>query len=723
MAYSIVINGVGTIGESGIAAGSIRITTAVDIVGAELAADVFSVIVNAVSGGDSLLQPSDRDGFLTSDGDQLYVSGGGIGVTGIEYGTPLFLYNDSTLVGKFYVRNVVRTGRTMFKINAMSAIGFLENQKHYGGLYTNVTAADVISEIIDGAFTYTVDPTVAVQQIRGWLPIDTKRNNLHKLLFAIGASVVKDSSGNIKFVFLNGGNPSNIPSSRIFMGSTIDYPDAATAAETTEHSFYQTPSDPVEQLYDTLSVSVTNAIVEFNEPHYDLSATGTLVINDSGVNWADVSGSGILSGKKYTHEKKIVRKVSTASSQADKTVSSHDDTLVNALNSGSVVDRLLAYYSSKTAVNASIKVASEKSGDVVSFVNAFGESTSGIITQMDTIASTFMKSTARIITGYTPTGQGNNFANRAIVTTNGGTWTVPSGVSRVRMVLIAPGNGGNGGYDGANGSAPNRYGQGETRYPDDQWYDAEWISWTGQTAAQGGAGGSGGQQGKVYVTELDVTQGQTFTIAIGSRGSAGTRNGGSGGTGGATSVSGAHSASTATDGTLVNGYLDPITNDIYALPGADGENGGNGGMSDIASIVASYGADGYPGNNAVTGNGGSGGTGRYEMVGGNRWRQYNASGGGGGGGAHGADGSNGGNASFSSGTVQGGNGGNGASAVAPSAVLYGCGGGGGHGGGGGGNGGAVDSNYYTDIRAGAAGSGGQGTAGAQGGAGCAIFYY
>lgn len=708
MAYSIVIGGSTTISESGIVLGSVKVTTAVDLIGAQLSADTLTAIVDIQAGEMSLFVPRNSDS-LSANGNTFYVIGGGGDVSSFRYGTSVVLYDGASVVGKFFLTNIVRVGRTKYKINAVSGIGLLDNQKHYGGIY-NTTAGNLIQEILSNTgFSYTVDMAVSTQQVRGWLPVDTRRNNLHKVLFAVGASVVKDASGNIKFVFLNGGGAANIPNNRIFVGGSVDYPQIASAAETTEHAFYQTASDPTEQLYDSNSASVTNAEIVFTEPHYNLTTTGTLTISESGVNYAIVSGSGTLSGKKYTHDKRVARLDGTGTYNAENLISSHDDALVNALNSANVLKRMLSYYSTKSTIKASIVNNGEKCGDVVSFENAFGESDGGIITQMDSVVSTFMKSNSRIITGYTPTGQGNNYTNRSIVTTNGGSFTVPSGVTKVRMVLIAPGNGGDGGYDGENGYAPNNG-----------------NAYSTQTSAHGGAGGSGGSPGKVYVAEYDTSGGETFSVSIGSRGSAGTRNGGTGGTGGNTSVSGFVTAST-TSGTIVNGYLDPVTNEVYAAPGADGETGGDGGMTDIVSLTGDNGEAGFPGGDSASSVGGNGGSGS-KLTDYPPYYAY-ASGGGGGGAAHGANGGNGGNAGTSRTGNQlysvCGNGGNGANATAPASVLYGCGGSGGHGGGGGGNGGGgiVAGQSVSHVTTGTAGTGGTGTAGAQGGAGCAIFYY
>lgn len=705
MAYSIQIVNVGTFTDSAIEMGSINFTTAIDIIGAELAADVFDAKID----------------FGSTD------------ISAVQYGTPLRLYNDSSLLGKFYVRRIVRVGLTMYKLTAMSAIGFLENLKHYGDLYENVTADDLIAEIIDGAFSYSIDPAVATQPVLGWLPVDSRRNNLHKLLFALGITITKDTNGDINFVFLQTDSYTNVPNSRIYLGSEIEYPEGATMVEVAEHTFYKTDNDLEEQLFDNVNkVAASNAIVEFDGPHYDLTTTGTLTITESGVNYAIVSGNGILSGKPYTHNIRLVQKSAVSSGPVENVITADDDTLINAMNSENVATRLMAYYTSKHVVRADIILNEEKCGDVVHFENAFGESDSGIITQMSAVASSFIKAAANIVTGYTPVGQGNYYAQKAVITSSG-SWTVPSGVKKVRMVLIAPGSGGGGGYDGEDGDEPESI---TTQY----WGGKDYPSGE-QRTPRGGAGGVAGAQGKIYIAEYDTDGGETFNISIGSAGAGGARNGGNGAAGGDTSVSGFKTASANTNGTLVNGYLEPFSGEVYALPGKDGIKGGDGGTIQTteefpaSGTYRTSGADGNPGGDAENYHGGDGGDGTHGNY--TASDTYYASGGGGGGAAKGANGSDGGDAAYGEEQVQGGmvyyvqsgNGGNGANASAPPAVKYGCGGHGGHGGGAGGNAGSNRKNIDTstsehlNLRYGTKGLGGTGTAGANGGGGAALFYY
>ena len=179
MDYRIVIGDISDpdfeFSNDNIALDSIHYSTSVDVVGANLSWDEFSA---EVYGEVSLLDT--------------------------PYGTPIYFYRGEALEGKFYVQNIVRVGATRYQINAISGIGLLDNQRHNGGLYTssdNVTVGSLIADIVGNTFDYAFATGVASEMVIGWLPIASKRENLHKLTFAMGIAITKDDTGKIIFQY------------------------------------------------------------------------------------------------------------------------------------------------------------------------------------------------------------------------------------------------------------------------------------------------------------------------------------------------------------------------------------------------------------------------------------------------------------------------------------------------------------------------------------------
>jgi hypothetical protein len=656
-------------------------------------------------------------------------------LTALPYGESVSYEHDETLIGMFYISSVKRVGATEYSLSCISAVGLLAGSMHLGGLYTGQAAENVLEDIIGGVIEYTVDDAVKTVQIYGLLPYATRRENLHQLLFALGASITKDIIGTLNIKYLSALEPMTISADRVYMGGSIDFLTPATEAQITEHAYFSTTSDQSNTLFDNTggSGAVTNQLVAFDGPHHDLSITSGLTIVSSGVNHAVVSGVGVLTGKAYTHQTKIVTKTAVDISGAERVISVTDATLVNAANSENVAKRVLDYYSAAYHASIGLVVGDERPGDPVAYTNPFRESDTGIIKSMDISMSNTLKADAVIASGYVPTGGGNNF-NHYVVLTGSGQWPVPAGVNKVRAIIISGGQGGQGGAKGGDGATGDSFSNGSSNYGAHGYY---WGK-----GGEGGDAGDGGSGGKVYEIDLDTTPGALMNYSSG--------NGGTGGAGqtsiaaqatgsnGAASVLGGHSSESGS--VRQYGYVNIFTGEVYAKPGASGIGGGKG-----TGSSEDDGEEIIPGGTLTDSNGntwGPGTDGPTISRSGDSSRLSAGSGGGSGGGAaigvHGINGGEG-TASVSlsgstySARATGGPGGNGATPIAQVAQSgLGSGGFGGHGGGGGGGSGeaAIGKRYTSTpptisetINPGAPGVGGNGGLGGLGGPGCVIIYY
>ena len=665
-------------------AASINFSTAVDVSGAELSIDVFTAKVRFPPDIAELFSPNDCDGILSSDG-KLFATNRTYGDFRLTpYATPVFYLHDGALAGKYYLRNVDRISRDAYKITAMSAIGVIDTQKHYGGLYSGTRFDAVLAEIIGNDIPFSVADDVAAQLVFGWLPIASKRENLHRLMMAYGVTLTKSSAGDIVFAFLVTSNaPEQVPSNRIYYGGSVDYNAPATAVEVTEHAYYAAQTDETVKLFD--NTNGTSAVAQFvsfpNAPIHDLAATGTLTIDESGVNYAIVSGIGTLTGQKYTHTTQVIRKDVANPASAEKVITLDPEVcVINPFNSDNVAERLLAYYSSAKTVKAAILYNGEQAGRQIAFTDPYGDSTNGYVESMDVVVSGIAKANCRIVTNYSPPSQGG-YSN-AVVLTGSGNWTIPSGVTKLRADIIGGGNGGESGADGDYGWSSSE------RYP--------------RGTGAGGTAGSGGSAGKhLTVTLEDLTPNTQISYSCGS--------GGTSDSSGSDTTFGAYSS--ASGSVPQNGVINLFTGEILAVNGADGVNGGSGASTPVRPMVQ------YNGNAWIAGEKGYAAT--VPNSGG-------VDGGYGGGAAVGHDGYNGSNGVVEYDPQTGwigsaGSGGNGADADdGDDAATYGSGGQGGHGGGGGGRGG--DSQVWF-LPHGRGGFGGQGGAGGKGGNGCVIIYY
>ena len=630
----------------------------------------------------------------------------------LPYGTKISFYTDNRISGIFYCEKVERTGKELYQINAISAIGLMDKQRSMGGIYTGQRFDVVLREVVGEEYEYTINEDVAALQVYGWLPYSTKRQNLHQLIMAYGVNIVRADNGGMLFTFLIDSTPQEISASRIYNGGKVTYNDPASRVEVVEHLYHFLESGEEETLFDnTSNDAVFNALITFDKPVYPDSLRvldGGLIILDSGVNYAVITGMGVLVGKPYIHTTKVVA-IDNEDAVIEKVVRVEEASLVTLVNSENVLARLAEYYFNATTIENSIIVDTEKCGRRYSLLNAFYEQTSGFMARMSTSVSSIKKAACELIADYVPKGQGSAYTNIVILPEGSGTWTVPEkvfekDVPSIRVVLIGGGEAGTDGAAGEDGKAP-EIKAATTTIP---------ASGEGGAGGAGGAGGLGGAGGKVFSTTIDCTGISSFSYG---------RNGiNTYFRGGGNVLNSDLGVSSET------GYLEIFSGTVYALPGHDGATGGAGGRGGLYP-PPDYG-EGYIAEHGenVTYNGyiAYGGAGAPREIIDDYYVGRNdvyCGGGGGGGAAARAWGEDGVVGQYS----HGGKGADGPAAN-PATALYGCGGNGGHGGGGGGGGG-VGANYnyayshWVGCFDSEGGSGGTGGAGSEGYQGCVIIYY
>lgn len=498
-----------------------------------------------------------------------YTRGTGPDIRLLPYGTPVWHYIGNTLQRKMYVKTIDRITKTRYTIHAISAVGILDKQYHKGGIYTGTLFSALISELIGSAVPYTYDADVGTTKIFGWLPYATKRDNLHQILFAENISIIQNASGDMHFTYLRPGTAQQIPEGRIFAGSSVNYPSVATQIEVTEHSFQYVETIERETLIDNSNSSpASHKLFVFDKaPVYigSLEADG-LTVEESGVNYAIVSGQGTLTGIPYYDKKSIVSRTRSNGGQSN-TVSVSDVTLITGVNSENVADRMLSYYTSRETVQAEVKLDGEKCGGIYSFVDKFGDTIQAYLGKITAKISAIIRANCEFVSGYVPEQFGNNFDYWGYVTGNG-TITIQEGTKLARFVIIGGGDGGSSGLKGI-----------------DDFTDL-------QAGSEGGEGGFGGNGGRIREVVLRNPTPGVYVCAAGTGGTAGsicesTQSRNQGGAGSPSTV-------TCPDGETVyssadsqaylsaNGIKNLFTEAVYACKGQNGCKGGNGGRGSVA---------------------------------------------------------------------------------------------------------------------------------------------
>lgn len=631
------------------------------------------------------------------------------GILDFERDTPLYYYRAGRLRGVYYVQDIERIGPIRYQITAQSAVALLDRGRHMGGIYTGQEAGEVLPDIA-GSVPIIVKTSLAKQKLYGWLPIASPRANMTQALFALGASIRTELDGVLHAAFLWDGLSCVIPPDDTYReGGAVRTQGKVTQVAVTEHQYIE--GGELTILFE--GTAQQGYEITFNEPMYDLQATGFTIL-DQGANYAVLSaGSGTLTGREYIHNtRQVTRSLRAAQDSNVKTFP--NATLVSLVNSAAVADRLANYYKHHQTVEESVIYVGQHCGNRIQIPDPFDAIQTDVCLESAAVnLSATLKAQFKATKGFVPLKEEDvEYLDAQMVVEEDGPVDLPDDVVHIRAVLIGGGQGGSAGYNSAAATAGT---SATVQSPS-----------TGESSGTAGVGGEGGepgtpgQGGNILEIELDLDPGAVLTAHIGTGGNGSATPGQAGALGTATTLTVGTQVFSSANGSPSNtGYTDVITGNVYATPGQPGKKGANGGRGGTS------GARAQPGGNVDTAIGGEIGTNVYAER--DVYGIHIIEGGWFGGGGAAAFGKNGSDAN-------GINGGNGTDAVAPAdAQRPGAGGDAGHGGGGPGGGGAgyasaqgnptsSSASWRAYGSGGLPGTTGKGSKGAKGGHGAIILY-
>lgn len=555
------------------------------IVGDELAYDTFEAEVWDYAYALLMLADSGpKLAMINADGRFMLARFSDKPMEAFTYGAPVTWTHQGKLVLKQYLESIRRTGKHKYLLSCVSGIGLIAKSRHYGGLYENVQFSTILSDIIGGAFPYTVDSAVSSIAVYGWLPVDTRRNNLKKLLTATGVVLQTNADGSIRFTSPDTTSPVEIKDGDIFMGGSVDTPTPYQAVKITEHAFAKTHNDILTTLLDgevvgvdiitPAGASVTGALVTFSDPMHDLTVTGTTIL-ESGVNYAVLapSMSCTLTGYKYSHTTRIVTAGTlTASEQATKRLD--DNALVSLFNVDTVAQRWLDYYSAQKAVTMSVVWRGEQPAGAVVFMDPYDNQAVGLIESQDVRLSAKLAADTTVQVGKIPSISGNTYEHVLVVTQSGQVTIPAEAKGKAQLVLISGGPGGSSGYAGG---VPTGVTESKTSGTS-MVYRTKYHVPVGR--AMGGNPGTPGGTARILRVSINVTPLQVLSAIIGKGGAGGLFSDGENtpGQNGGDTIVGEYT--TANVQASVNGYYDPLDGILYGAAGSEGVHGGAGGGYD-----------------------------------------------------------------------------------------------------------------------------------------------
>lgn len=276
---------------------------------------------------------------------------------------------DNDIIGTFFVSTSQRQSKSIWNVNCEDYVGLLDKITFYGGMYQNKNVFELATEILQN-IPFEMSQSLQNKTVSGWLPIDSARNSLLNLAFAIGAVVSTARQNKIIIKELDSQAVQTFESTDIFTGDRFEIQDKATEIQLTEHNF-AAATEETELFKDETG---QNLLVQFSEPMHDLSIVNGSIVS-SNANYAVINANVdcVLTGQKYLDSQKIISIKNQLITQSDpqKIITFSDCYLINSSNSQTIAQKIFDYYSDMQFGNIKLKAKDSTVGDKIEFPTSF----------------------------------------------------------------------------------------------------------------------------------------------------------------------------------------------------------------------------------------------------------------------------------------------------------------------------------------------------------------
>jgi len=274
---------------------------------------------------------------------------------------PFSIYRNNVLYGQFYIdTSTSNTRKTIYKLKVSDAIKTLESQAYMGGIYSDITMADLVAEIM-GDIPYTLDPVAGAYTISGYLPILDKREALRQVAFCTNCYVNTSRSDRVEIKPL----PTTV--SRTILPSetlTIDttQTNIVTKIELSTTTLVTKKRTETDDIFEGKIRNRTTTIL-FDTPMFGLTITGGTIL-ESNCNYAIIRGDSTtttLQGKEYQMAEMTESKLNEYAVSTDiEKIESYSTTLTcNEIN---IIDTLQFV---EFQIKSKFKMSTTKVGDLV----------------------------------------------------------------------------------------------------------------------------------------------------------------------------------------------------------------------------------------------------------------------------------------------------------------------------------------------------------------------
>ena len=315
-----------------------------------------------------------------------------------------YFYRDNKR-GTFYLQSVTQVAWNKYDLYATGAIGLLLKRVHRGGIYSGTSAESLLSSIC-GPIPFRMQTRFSNSKLYGWLPYvkppaSSARDNFMKVLFALGATVTEDLDGALKIEELWDGVSGDAQKNRMGQGASVIREGKVTSVSLIEHQWVQGGDQT--DLFEGTAAQGTEIV--FDEPMYNLTASGFSIL-ERGANYAKLSaGSGTLRGTAYVHNTRLIE-TKILNSSTENVISVEDQTLISLVNSSGAAKRLANYYKCLETIDAPLVYNLENPGELLTTYHPFDKTNvSACIKTEEITMSNKLKSQSTLLVGFTPIRQ------------------------------------------------------------------------------------------------------------------------------------------------------------------------------------------------------------------------------------------------------------------------------------------------------------------------------
>ena len=298
----------------------------------------------------------------------------------------LELYNNTDLLGVFFVSEYNRISERFYDVSAEDYIGLLDAVEFTGGIYVDRNAYELLTVIFDGAnIPFTIDEALKSKTVTGWLPICSCREAVRQICFAVGAAVDTTRSETVR-IFL----PSETVIHSYGLGEIMqglkntDRDKKLTELRLTVYGYAQ--SSETMSVFNAKDDGVGDGIcVRFSEPLHSLTITNGEIV-EFGANYAVINASDgcTVTGSKYTRTSRIRSKRNPIVNVGDpqNVVTISDMTLISASNADERLEALYNYYAVQGNITGELVISGQRPGDKIEIATTNDSTTTARIESM-----------------------------------------------------------------------------------------------------------------------------------------------------------------------------------------------------------------------------------------------------------------------------------------------------------------------------------------------------